>query len=158
MKPVKLRDLIDEMDILSDDDHKYINKVTGEIITVSSEDLNIAEESEPDEDFAEYPDWQRESILQALDVVEKFGSKYISLPEKWDIHEYRIMEDFCLSVENQKISNTLYNAIKGRGAFQRFKDTIHRFGIQDDWYRFYEAALKRIAIEWCEMHGIKYQE
>jgi hypothetical protein len=156
MKPVKLKDLIDEMDMQFDDNHKYLNKETGEIITVSSEDLSIAEESEPGEDFAKYPDWQQESILQALDVVEKFGSKYISLPDKWDIHEYQIMETFCLSFENKKISDILYNSIKGKGAFRHFKENIQRYGIRDEWFRFYDEVLKNMAIQWCEKYGIQY--
>lgn len=38
------------------------------------------------------------------------SNKYIELPDKWDIHKYSIMEDFCGSVSNDRINNALYSA------------------------------------------------
>jgi len=155
MKPVKLKDIVDEMEMQMDEYHKYLNKETGEIVTVSTEELTIAEESEEDDDFSEYPDWQRDSIKDALDVIVNWEN-YIELPDKWEINEYDIMEEFCGSIRNDRISNVLYTAIQGRGAFRRFKDAIIRFEVEDDWYKFREEALKQIAIEWCEENEIKY--
>lgn len=155
MKPVKLKDIIDEMEILMEDSRKYLNKEMGTIITVSTEELSIAEDSEEDDDFSEYPEWQQESLKDALDVIVN-EDNYIELPDKWEINEYDIMEDFCGSVKNDRVSNSLYSAIKGRGAFRRFKDEICRFGIENDWYRFREEALKKIAIEWCEDNEIMF--
>lgn len=40
--PVKIKDLIDEMDMQMDEYNKYLNKETGEIVTVSTEDLSVA--------------------------------------------------------------------------------------------------------------------
>ncbi|OPX85413.1 MAG: hypothetical protein A4E52_01650 [Pelotomaculum sp. PtaB.Bin013] len=155
VKPVKLQDIIDEMEMQMDECHKYLNTETGEIITVSSEELGIAEESEEDDDFSEYPDWQRDSVDQALDVVMNWGNgKYIELPDKWDIHEYSIIEAFCGSVSNDRISNALYSAIQGRGAFRRFKDAIRRYDIEDSWYKFRDEAFKKLAVEWCEENNI----
>jgi hypothetical protein len=69
--PVMLKDLVDEMDLEMDEYTKYLNKENGVIITVSTEDWSIAEESEEGDDFSQYPDWQRESILAAMDIIEK---------------------------------------------------------------------------------------
>jgi hypothetical protein len=154
---VKIKDLVDEMDMQMDEYNKYLNKETGEIVTVSTEDLSIAEDSEEDEDFSQYPDWQRESLQEALNVIAHWG-KYIGLPDKWEIHEYDIMERFCSSIENNRISDALYSAIKGKGAFRRFKDTLQRYGIEQKWYSFHEKALRDIAIRWCEDEGIEYAE
>ena len=153
MEPVNLKDIVDEMELQMDEYKKYLNKETGEIVTISIEELSIAEESEEGDDFAEYPDWQRDSIMVALTVIENWGS-YIELPDKWEINEYEIMEDFCGSVENDMISNALYSAIQGRGAFGRFKDAIRRCRIENDWYKFRDEALKDIAIRWCEENEI----
>ena len=68
------------------------------------------------------------------------------------------MEQFSLSIEDQEISESLYNAIHGRGAFRFFKDSIHRFGIADQWYKYRDAALKRIAIDFCEANSIEYHQ
>jgi len=90
-----------------------------------------------------------------LDVIVNWQD-YIELPGKWKINEYNIMENFCGSIRNEKISNALYYAIRGRGAFRRFKDAIIRFGIEENWYRFREEALKDIAIRWCERNDITF--
>ncbi len=157
MEKVKLQDIIDEMEIQMDEHHKYLNTETGKIITISSEDLDIAEDSEEDDDFLEYPDWQRESIDAAIDVLINWCSgKYIELPSKWDINEYRIMEAFCGFISNDKISTGLYSAIRGRGAFRRFKDAIFRYGVEDSWYQFRYEAFKKLAIEWCEHNKVLY--
>ena len=55
------------------------------------------------------------------------------------------------------MSDELQAAVHGRGAFRRFKDAVHRLGIADEWYRFREAALEEIVIEFLEAHGIAYQ-
>lgn len=82
MKPVKLKDIVDEMEMQIDEYRKYLNKETGEIVTVSSEELSIAEESEEDDDFSQYPDWQQDSIKSAIDVIVNWEN-YIELPDKW---------------------------------------------------------------------------
>ncbi len=66
------------------------------------------------------------------------------------------MEQFCLSISDPKISDELYYAIKGRGAFRRFKDQIHYYGLADAWYEYLEAALKKMAVAWCERNTIEY--
>jgi len=68
------------------------------------------------------------------------------------------MERFCGSIDNDRISDALYLAIRGKGAFRRFKDTLHRYGIEQKWYSFYEDPLRDIAIRWCEGKGIDYIE
>lgn len=45
----------------------------------------------------------------------------------------------------------------GRGAFRRFKDTVHRVGMAEKWYSFQYEAYKRMAIEWCEENRIEYE-
>ncbi|GAH05442.1 unnamed protein product, partial [marine sediment metagenome] len=77
------------------------------------------------------------------------------LPTKFDIHEYDIMEKLCLSIKDKEVSNTMYSSIKGSGAFRRFKNNIHRYNIQDDWYEYRDAAIKEIAIEWCKDNNIE---
>jgi len=92
---------------------------------------------------------------EALDIVINWEN-YEELPDKFVINEYEIMENFCGSVQNKRISDALYSAIRGRGAFRRFKDTIIRFGVEKDWYRFREEAFRYIAIRWCDDNEIRY--
>jgi hypothetical protein len=63
--------------------------------------------------------------------------------------------------EYHKYLNTeigeIISAIRGRGAFRRFKDAICRYGIEDSWYQFRYEAFKKLAIEWCEHHNVLYE-
>ena len=148
---VKLSDIIDAMDIQMDESLSYVDKETGEVLTFMHEELVAAEDDEPLDDF---PEWQQESIRKAKKIIYEDNAP--SLPTNFDIHEYRIMENFCYSIEDERISDSLCRAISGRGAFRYFKDTIHRFGIQDDWYKYRYEAFREIAIEWCEDNNIEY--
>jgi Uncharacterised protein family (UPF0158) len=92
----------------------------------------------------------------AKDIVET--DHYLPLPDRFEIHEYSIMERFCLSVDDEDIRDDLCDAIRGRGAFRRFKDRMQMYGMVEEWYRYRDAALRKIAMAWCEAHGIAYTE
>ena len=153
---VLLKDLIDGMDMQMDEYRQFLNKETGVVVSVSNEELSIAEDSEEDDVFSQYPDWQREAIQQALDIDLNWEN-YIELPNKWEVDEYHIMEQFCDSLDNEKIATTLFSVISGKGAFRRFKDTVQRYGIENRWYSYREEALKKIALSWCEQNNISYR-
>ena len=154
MKPVSLRSVVNEMDVLSDEVTAYINKKTGELCSVSEEEANIVEQGNEDDEFI--PAWQRETLPRVREVLE--SDDFVVLPDKFEIHEYSIMERFCLSIPDGEIQDELLHVIQGRGAFCRFKNAIHNKGIQDDWYRFRDEALKRIAIDFLESEGIAWQD
>ncbi|MCK4789778.1 MAG: hypothetical protein KAV87_38920 [Desulfobacteraceae bacterium] len=151
--PVKLKDIIDGMEFQSDEIASYLNKRTGEVVTITDEEFRAAEDNEPIEDF---PKWQHENIKRAREVLET--DDYISLPSKSDIHEYEIMERFCLSITDDEIRERMYRSIKGSGAFRRFKDNIQRNNRVEDWYKYREEAIKQIAIDWCEENDIEFTE
>ena len=153
-KPVSLQGIIDGMDMQFAESTSYLNKKTGEVISVTIEEFRAVENEDPLDD---YPEWQQQAIQVAQDVFEN-PDDYIELPSQYEIHEYAIMERFCLSVEYERISEELLSAIRGHGAFRRFKDAIHRLKVAEAWYRFRDQAYREIAIEWCEQHGIEYTE
>jgi len=146
-----IKDVVDGMDVPSDENSAFLNRHTGELVTLSSEELAAAEEND---DIDDYPEWQREMIIKAKEVME--SDDYLRLPSKFDIHEYRIMEEFCYSVADDKIRGRLLDKIRGSGAFRRFKDAIQMNGIEADWYSFRQEALEKIAIDWLEANKIPY--
>src|SRR5215475_5544964 len=150
---VKLKDIIEGLEFLTDEGTSYLNTTTGEVVSITDEELRAAENDEPLEDF---PDWQHDVIRMAKDIVET--DHYLPLPDRFEIHEYQIMERFCLSVDDEDIRDDLCDAIRGRGAFRRFKDRVQLYGLADDWYRYRDEALREIAMAWCEAHGIAYTE
>ena len=149
--PVTLKDIVEGLALQSDEGESYLNTVTGEVVYVTHEELRAAEEDAP---LADFPAWQHDALRIAHDIVAT--EHYLALPSKFDLHEYRIMERFCLAVEDDDIRDDLCGAIRGRGAFGRFKDRMHAYGMTETWYRYRDAALRAIAIAWCEEHGLSY--
>ena len=150
---VKLKDIIDEMEIQSDFHSSYLNKKTGEIVRVTDDHFRVAED---EDDLSDYPEWEQEAIKLAGEVLK--SDDYIELPTKFDIHEYSIMEKFCLSLNDVELSDKMYHSIKGKGAFRIFKDNIYEYGIEEDWFKYRREAFNRIAIDWCEDNTIPYVE
>ncbi len=149
---ISLRDLVGEMQMLSDEHHVYLNKVTGELIMISDDDFRIAERGETDE----LAEWQEEIVQDAKKILS--SDDYLEIPSKSDIHEYEIMERFCLSISDIEISDVLLGKIRGSGAFRRFKDTIYHYGLEQDWFKFRDNAYKEIAVSWLESNGLSYKD
>jgi hypothetical protein len=152
--PVKLSDIIEAIEFQTDESSAYLNIKTGEVVTVSEEDFKAAENQDS---LDEYPDWQHESVKAAHEILA-YEEDFISLPTKYDVHEYQIMERFIFSIKDREISDALYRAIKGKGAFRRFKDGIIRFDIEDEWHKYREDAIKQVAVDWCELNQIKFKD
>ena len=154
--PVKLSDVVDHMDMCSEEDRDYLNRLTGEIVHVSEEYRQDDEDDEDDEELDDAPDWEKEERAKIKEALE--SEDYVALPGKFEIHEWSIMEDFARSVEDDAASEELQAALRGRGAFRYFKDTIRRLGIQSDWYQFRDEAFKEIAREWLQENEIPFVE
>ena len=101
--------------------------------------------------------WQRDDIIMARDLLDN-NKDYLVLPTKYDFDEYQLMEKFSLSFEDGKTLEILYGAIKGKGAFRRFKETVHRLNLTDHWYAYRENSVRQMAIDWCELNGIHWQD
>lgn len=149
----RLEDIIDALEFQSEIHKYYFDTNTGEVIMISDEEVHAVED---ELSIEHYPEWHRELIALARLVLEDKEGRFLPLPTSFDVHEYSIMERFSRKYPDIGISQELCELIQGRGAFRRFKDAIHEYGIQDEWYKYKEAALVDIAKEWCEEHGIKY--
>ena len=148
---VKLREVVQTMDGLVEETMAYLNERTGELMTLSTEEFEAAEE---DEDLADYPEWQRESILKAKEIM---GSQdWIELPAKEDIDDYAIMEEFCYSIADAELSDRLLRTIRGSGAFSRFRGALEALDMRQEWYDFRAAELEKIAAAWLEKNEIPY--
>ena len=56
---VKLQDILEGMDFQSDEQSSFLNLTTGEVVSITDEELRAAEENAPLEDF---PEWQHDAI------------------------------------------------------------------------------------------------
>ena len=153
---VKLSAIIDSISSIAHNTSCYLDRERGELFLVSKEQLCAAEKDEQEED---HPEWQKDQIKLARKILtDDKQEKYIAIPAKFVIHEYSTMENFCISLDDEKISKTLCQAIFGGGAFNRFNNYIHKYGIADDWYKYRYNSMKRIVIDWCKANNIEYVE
>jgi hypothetical protein len=95
---VKLEAIIEEMELAFEESRSLLNTKTGEIVLLTSDDLNAAEDEEP---FEHLPEWQQENRMMAMEVVENYDD-YLELPTKYDVNEYDIMENFCFTVRTNE--------------------------------------------------------
>ena len=138
--PLKL--IVDAVEMADDMWNQYLDIEKMEVVSLM-------------EDSFDYDEEDRE--LSEL-IEEEWNVRFFGLPSKFDIHEYSIMEHFIWDLPEGRMQDSLENAIRGRGAFRRFKDAIIRYGIEQSWYDYQEEAYRRIAIEWCEARGFTYED
>ena len=85
------------------------------------------------------------------------STDYVHLPNQYDIHEYRIMEQFAETVSDKQKQAELFRALRGKRPFRRFKDELNYFRLTSAYYDFRFLAFMEIAREWCEDNGIPYR-
>ena len=153
----KLSDLIESMEFQSEDISICFDRQTGRIVSVSREVLELVE-SDDKSAMADLPDWQREEIELATALAVGDGKRFIAPPDKFDFHEYRHMEQFIGVVNDPAIADELWRAIKGRGAFRCFKDTLYRHGLERKWFQYRNDAMRRFVMEWCDANKIEYED
>jgi hypothetical protein len=152
---VKLSDIITSMEFHADENTLYLDTNTGKIISVTPDEFFEGDEDDPIESF---PDWQQDGVQAARSLVRGNDGNLLELPGKWDVNEYQVMEDFCLSLPSGENRTSLYAAMQGRGAFRRFKDTLQKIGIADNWQRYRMSRFKTVAVDWCNANEISYQD
>jgi hypothetical protein len=151
---VRLNDIVDALDMQLDELTSILDLDTGQVETLADGMLGEAEECGDDEE-PDLLDWEEEDWEIAKRVVST--GRFVRLPDKYDVHEWAIMEDFARSVESTRIREELLHAIHGKGAFRMFKDAIRRHNVESAWFEFRAEALKQIAIEWCEENQIVWE-
>ncbi|WP_208585584.1 UPF0158 family protein [Gracilibacillus suaedae] len=155
MSKVSLQELVDVLEFNSDEMGFFVNKSSGNVVSVLNEFFRKAENIE---EYDDLPEWHQEQIELAIDILEDEEDKYIALPSSFEIDEYEMIENFCLQVKDSQKREVLLDKIKGRGAFRRFKDTISAFGLSQEWYDYRSQCYKEYAIEFCDRFDIDYKD
>lgn len=133
MKKLDLNQAAEEFEMIDAETHLFYNTETGEF------------------DF--YSDFMDSNDACA----EKFmGNRWIAAPNQRDIDEYDMMTRFAEAVTDSRANELLCVALEGRGAFRRFKETLHRVGKAEEWYAFKREAYIDLAREWCDDNNIPY--
>jgi hypothetical protein len=151
---VRLNEIIDALDMQLDESSSFLDCDTGHVETVSDALLREAEAG--GDKGTDLPSWQKQEWETALQIVSA-PDRFQSLPTKFDVHDWAIMQDFAKSIESDRIRQELLRVLHGAGAFRNFKSTLRRHGIEGGWYMFRTEALKQIALDWCEENHIVWK-
>jgi hypothetical protein len=152
---VSLRAVAREMDVPSEDWTVYLNRQTGEMLSVNDEEVSLVEnDDEPEECDDGTSEWPAEHLAKVREALD--SEDYLPLPGKDEHDEYQLLDRFCRLEEDEHLRGKLLRAIEGRGAFRRFKDLVHESGREDAWHTFRDGALEDLAAEWLEANGIGY--
>ena len=155
--PVKLSDLILALEMPSEIYCTYFDRKTSALVSVEERILSSLEDGE-EEDLDDLADWQEAEYEIAKEIVSDDGSRFIPPPDKFEFHEYHVMEEFIHSIDDDEAADQLWRAIKGRGAFRIFKDTLHRLGMQQSWYDYLEEAQREFVIEWAKENNVPFED
>ena len=91
-------------------------------------------------------------------AIDDTPERFLRFPTKYEIHQYRIMENFIDQLSPGKAQEELVHAIQGKGAFRRFKQSVRYHGLEQRWYDYLAEAYRELAIRWCEEEGLEYPE
>ena len=140
----KLTDLADALDMGNMEMTAYLDLETGEVLFVSDEarrELERFYESMPEEIWLSSEEEQEAAIVAALEECRSYNvedeelvdaraveaglnTRFVELPEVNSHEGYRDMEAFIDTVTTPRLQRRLDSAIRGRGAFRRFKDEL----------------------------------
>ena len=90
--------------------------------------------------------------------MENTPERFLHFPTKYEIHQYRIMEDFIDQLPPGKAQEELAYAIRGKGAFRRFKQSVRYHGLEQNWYDYLAEAQRAIAVRWCRDNNLEYED
>jgi len=153
---VKLELIIEALEMADHSISSYLDVETGEVCSVTGEEFDLAED--PQTAIEDLPDWQNESVKLARSIQEQVGKRYLALPDKFDVHEWAIMDRFSETLKDARLRNDFHGSIRGAGAFRLFKRLLTEYNLWDAWNRFKEVELRQMAIQWCEENGIAFRQ
>ncbi len=153
MKPVKLSELIEALELECVEQITKVDLHEGCIVTVDSSVVSAVEAGD-ESSLGELPDWQKHELKIARAIVDDADGRFVAAPDKFDFHEYRQMERFIRTVADSADAGELQRALKGKGAFRHFKDTANRLGFLNEWYQYRDDAMKDFVVAWAEARHI----
>jgi hypothetical protein len=152
---VNLDAMSEALEMANDSLASYLDVETGEVHSITEEEFDLAKD--PQTVIEDLPDWQRRAVELARNVQEQGGKRYLALPDKFDLHEWAIMDRFSETLKDAQIRNEFHAGIRGVAAFRLFKHLLTEYNLWDAWNRFKQVELRQIAIEWCEENRIAFR-
>ncbi len=137
---------------------QFLDTETGEVINILRSVMDDVEEGD-EETINDYPEWMKEMVGDAEAVLADNMERFREIPKITSYESYGFMERFILNIKDEGIRNKLSGAIKGKGAFRRFKDTISEWPeIEKRWYEYKDESIKKEVLDWLESIGIEPED
>lgn len=149
---VSLNDIVEALELATDQTEAYLDVDSGKVVLVTQDD--DIELKHPDSEGL--PGWQREHLHLVRKVLE--SKPQLRLPDTVEINEWSIMEAFCNSITDTIGRDKLQESIHGKGAFQRFRQTLDELGKREEWFSFRRNSLEQVAQEWLKAKKIRYEQ
>lgn len=154
MPSVSLNELAGEIDVAPEGCRLFVNRRTGEFYSALDDfDLDLwGEGPETDNGQIDRPQGQKKDAAKLAEVLD--SKDWIEFPFRTCIDDYRIMERFIDAQTVGRATDELAAAIRGRGAFKRFKDVARRLNLHDAWFSYRTAALVEACSEWLASNEV----
>jgi hypothetical protein len=149
-------------------EHRYwLDMRTGKVILIDDMVADLLREGE---DLSDLPDWQREMAEEMKPVLRAFGElpdkeadddeidldRYVEIPKQDSRDGYEDMVDFAETVTNPHLRDLLAVALRGKGAFRRFKDVLFGYPAERERWFTFESRRKKERIEaWVREQGVE---
>jgi hypothetical protein len=89
-------------------------------------------------------------------IEDGFGERYLRVPYQGSDAGYRDMEEFIDSVTDDRCRELLDVAIRGKGAFRRFKDVLQAHPAERErWFAFQKERVHDRIRRWLEGEDIE---
>jgi uncharacterized protein UPF0158 len=174
---IDLADLAEAFDDASWEVSTFLDLDTGNVIRITAEaraelEALYAELPEEPADEGHYrvafaaalerrepPGWMRELLLEADAVEGGLGTRFLRVPDADSREGYGEMQAFIETVSSPRLQERLWAAIRGRGAFRRFKDVLASAPAERErWFAFKDDRLRQRVLAWLADEGIEPAE
>ena len=171
---VDLGDLVDALGDASNEVSAYLDLQSGDVIRLTAEiqqeleaiSADLPEESRDNEAYRAAfaaaldrrgpPAWMRELLWEAAAVEGGLGTRFLPVPGADSRAGYEDMKAFIETVASLRLQERLRGAIRGRGAFRRFKDVLGRQPAEwERWVAFRDGRVGQRALAWLAEEGIE---
>ena len=153
---VELDVIIEALEMADDSISSYLDVETGEVHSITEEEFDLAED--PQTAIEDLPNWQREAVTLARSIQKQEDKRYMALPDKFDVHQWAMMDRFSMTLRDAQVRNDFHGGIRGAGAFRLFKHLLTEYDLWDAWNRFKQVELRQMAIQWCEENSVTFRQ
>jgi hypothetical protein len=110
---VELDVIIEALEMADDSISSYLDVETGEVHSITEEEFDLAED--PQTAIEDLPNWQREAVTLARRIQKQEDKRYMALPDKFDVHEWAMMDRFSMTLRDAQMRNDFHDGIRGAG-------------------------------------------